>query len=183
MSIPSISAYICAGDITCDAASAAHHVDAAANVPATSRFRHNQKPPSSQISTLRLRRSQHKTVTRIRLVPQLMLDHARKRIDPAPHIPSIPRHIDTFHRRDAEHYRPRHRRTTPNSEAARSAGTPAVKTHLTPLRVENVTRRRRRRRRRAGDCTTSSMKPGIPPSWRRQRPGDWGTRTDTVQLV
>jgi hypothetical protein len=64
--------------------------------------------------------------------------------------------------------------TTPNSEAARSAGTPAVKTHLTPLRVKNVTRRRRRRPRRAGDCRTSSMKPGIPPSWRRQRPGDWG---------
>jgi hypothetical protein len=103
-----------------------------------------------------------------------MLDHARKRIDPAPHILSIPRHVDTFHRREAEHYRPRHRRTTPSSEAARSAGTPAVKTHLTPLRVKNVTRRRRRRPRRAGDCRTSSMKPGIPPSWRRQRPGFGG---------
>jgi hypothetical protein len=56
-SIPSISAWIRAGVTATDGAVDVLHDDTDANVPAISRFRHSQKPPSSQISAFSFFRS------------------------------------------------------------------------------------------------------------------------------
>ena len=56
-SIPSSSAWTRAGVTATEGPGDALHVDTAAKVPLISRFRHNQKPPSSQISTLSFFRS------------------------------------------------------------------------------------------------------------------------------
>ena len=50
--MPSSNAWIRAGVTDTDGPAAPLHADTAANVPRISRFMHNQKPPSSQISTL-----------------------------------------------------------------------------------------------------------------------------------
>jgi hypothetical protein len=56
-SIPSISAWIRAGVTATDGSVELLHDDTAAKVPEISRFMHNQKPPSSQISTFNFLRS------------------------------------------------------------------------------------------------------------------------------
>jgi hypothetical protein len=56
-SIPSISAWIRAGVTATDGSVDVLHDDTDAKVPAISRFMHNQKPPSSQISTFSFFRS------------------------------------------------------------------------------------------------------------------------------
>lgn len=56
-SMPSISAWTRAGVTATDAAGDALHDDTDAKVPLINRFMHNQKPPSSQISTLSFFRS------------------------------------------------------------------------------------------------------------------------------
>lgn len=56
-SIPSISAWTRAGVTATDGVVAALHDETAAKVPVINRFRHNQKPPSSQINTFSFFRS------------------------------------------------------------------------------------------------------------------------------
>jgi len=55
--MPSISAWTSAGVTTTVGAVDVFHDDTAAKVPVTRRFRHNQKPPSSQTSTFSFFRS------------------------------------------------------------------------------------------------------------------------------
>ena len=55
--MPSINAWTRAGVTATDGSAEELHDDTAAKVPLTSRFMHNQKPPSSQMRTFNFFRS------------------------------------------------------------------------------------------------------------------------------
>jgi hypothetical protein len=63
---------------------------------------------------------------------QLVLDHARQRVDAPPHVLRIARHIDPSNGAEAQHARPRQVMAAASSARASSGGTPLVNVHRRP---------------------------------------------------
>lgn len=89
-------------------------------------------------------------IAAVGLMAQLVLDHARQRVDATPHVLRVPRHIDPSNRAEAQHARPRQVRAADSSARASSGGTPLVNVHRRPEGRLMLSRCRRRRPRRAG---------------------------------
>ena len=118
-------------------------------------------------------------VAGVRVMPQVVLHHARQQVDTSTHILVLARQENAANRCEVQHRRRRHASAVDRRRPARSAGRPAVNVHRRPLRVVIVNGRRRRRCR--DGRTTSSMKAeGMPSScqdyWRTRS----GCRTDTL---
>ena len=199
-SIPSISAWMRAGVTATEDASEELH-DPPRGLAAARLARHRRKGPRDQplhaqpeatilpdqhLQLLPIPTHKNETVTRVRLVAQLVFDHARQSIDTPSHILRRTRHKDPTRRREVQHRSPRPRRhanAVDSTAAANSAGTPAVKTQRTPLRDVIDTSRRRRRTWRCGGRTMISTKAAcILPSSTIHPTTSGGGRTDTLHV-
>jgi hypothetical protein len=102
--------------------------------------------PDQHFQLLPIPTQEEKTVARVRLVPQFMLNHAGERVDPPPHVLRPAGHVDPPHRREVQHRPPRrprrHANAVARTAAAKSAGTPAANVQRTPLRDVMTTSRR-----------------------------------------
>ena len=120
--------------------------------------------PNQRLQLFPVAAEKYETVTSVRLVAQFVLDHARQRVDPPPHVLWVASHVDPPHGRETQHGRRRQARAVASRAPAKSGGIPAVNEQRSPLRVVRIRWRRRRRPRRGCGWTTSSMKPGMPTS-------------------